>query len=65
MHAFESRRKAIDRVGLPEVRQYRQTKCDLEEKEWRNELEMAKQIVPEIRPLLIMRIVRGGACDYE
>lgn len=65
MHAFESRRKAIDRVGLPEVRQYRQTKCDLEEKEWRNELEMAKQIVPEIRPLLIIRIVKGGACDYE
>ena len=65
LHAFESRRKAIDRVGLPEVRQYRQTKCDAEENEWRNELEMAKQIVPEIRPLLLMRIVKGGACDHE
>ncbi|AKB74629.1 helicase (Snf2/Rad54 family) [Methanosarcina lacustris Z-7289] len=65
LHAFESRRKAIDRVGLPEVRQYRQTRCDAEENEWRNELEMAKQIVPEIRPLLLMRIVKGGAWDHE
>lgn len=65
LHAFGSRRKAIERVGLPEVRQYRQAKCDAEEKEWRNELEMAKQIVPEIRPLLLMRIVKGGACDHE
>lgn len=65
LHAFGSRRKAIERVGLPEVRQYRQARCNTEEKEWRNELEMAKQIVPEIRPLLLMKIVKGGACDHE
>ncbi len=65
LHAFGSRRKAIERVGLPEVRQYRRARCDAEEKEWRNELEMAKQIVPEIRPLLLMRIVNGGAHDHE
>jgi hypothetical protein len=65
LHSFGSRRKAIERVGLPKVRQYRQARCDAEEKEWRNELEMAKQIVPEIRPLLLMKIVKGGACDHE
>jgi superfamily II DNA or RNA helicase len=65
LHAFESRRKAIERVGLPEVRQYRQARCDAEEKEWRNELEIAKQIVPEIRPLLLMRIIKEGVCDHE
>ncbi len=59
--AFSSRRKAIDRVGLPEVRQHRLVRCDAEESEWRKELESARQIVPEIRPLLLMRIVKGGA----
>ena len=59
--AFGSRRKAIERVGLPEVRQYRLARCDAEEAEWRNELQSARQIVPEIRPLLLMRILKGGA----
>jgi hypothetical protein len=59
--AFSSRRKAIERVGLPEVRQHRLARCDAEEAEWRKELESARQIVPEIRPLLLMRIVKGGA----
>lgn len=61
MVAFGSRRKAIDRLGLPEVRQYRLGRCDAEEAEWRNELQTARQIVPEIRPLLLMRIIKGGA----
>jgi len=58
MVAFGSRRKAIERVGLPEVRQYRLARCDAEEAEWRNELQSARQIVPEIRPLLLMKIMR-------
>lgn len=61
LHAFGSRRKAIERVGLPEVRQFRLARCDAEENEWRKELETAKQVVPEIRPLLLMRIVKGGS----
>ena len=52
MVAFASRRKAIERVGLPEVRQYRLARCDAEEAEWRHELQSARQIVPEIRSLL-------------
>jgi len=59
--AFGSRRKAIKRVGLPEVRQYRLARCDAEEAEWRKELELARQVVPEIRPLLLMRIIKDGA----
>jgi hypothetical protein len=57
MVAFASRRKAINRVGLPEVRQYRLSRCDSEEAEWRNELESARQIIPEIRALLLLRIL--------
>ena len=59
MVALVSRRRAIERVGLPEVRQYRLAKCDAEEAEWRNELESARQIVPEIRALLLMCIIKG------
>ena len=58
--AFTSRRKSIDVIGLPEVRQYRLVKCDAEETEWRKELESAGQIAPEIRPLLLMRIIKVG-----
>lgn len=61
MVAFASRRKAIERVGLPEVRQYRLARCDAEEAEWRNELQSARQVVPEIRALLLMHIIKGGA----
>lgn len=59
--AFGSRRKAIERVGLPEVRQYRHARCDAEEAEWRNELQSARQIVPEIRPLILTRIIKGDS----
>lgn len=59
-YAFKARRKAIEHVGLPEVRQYREAHCAAEEKEWWEELEMAKQVVPELKPLLLMRIVKGG-----
>ena len=59
MVAFTSRRKAIERVGLPEVRQYRLARCAAEETEWRHELQSARQIVTEIRSLLILRIIQG------
>lgn len=57
--SFASRRKAIERVGLPEVRQFRLSRCDADEGEWRQELQAAKQIVPEIRPLLMLRMMNG------
>lgn len=59
--SFASRRKATLRVGLPEVRQFRLSRCDADESEWRHELQSARQIVPEIRPLLMLRIIKGGA----
>ena len=59
MVAFSAKRKAIERVGLPEVRQHRFNRCDAEENAWRSELQSARQTVPEIRPLLLMRIIKG------
>jgi len=57
--SFASRRKTIERVGLPEVRQFRLSRCDADESEWRHELQSARQIVPEIRPLLRLRLIKG------
>ena len=57
--SFASRHKAIERVGLPEVRQFRLSRCDADESEWRHELQSARQIVPEIWPLLMLRIIKG------
>ena len=66
--SFASRRKAIERVGLPEVRQFRLSRCDADESEWRHELQSARQIVPEIRPLLMLRIIpnsENGSASNE
>ena len=59
--SFASRRNAIERVGLPGVRQFRLSRCDANESDWRHELQSARQIVPEIRSLLMLRIIMGGA----
>lgn len=61
MVSFASRRKAIELVGLPEVRQFRLSRCNTDESEWRYELQLAQQILPAIRPLLLLRIIKGGA----
>ncbi len=61
--SFASRRKAIERLGLPEVRKFRMTRCDADENEWRNQLLSTRQILPEIRPILVFQVrnAEGGA----
>jgi len=63
MIAFTSRRKAINRLGLPEVRHFRLAHLDKDETQWRNELKSSLQIVPEIRPLLILNVENGSDCE--
>jgi hypothetical protein len=59
--AMTARRRAIERVGLAEVRQHRLKRCDAEDAEWRREVADARQIVPEIRPILLMRVTGARA----
>ena len=54
--SFKSKRKLINRLGLQEVKQFRLDKLDTEIVAWEIELESARQIVPEIRPLLALQI---------
>lgn len=58
---FAARRKGIERVGLPEVRQYRMNRCTAEEQAWARELDAASEALPEIRALMMLGI--GGSTD--
>ncbi|MBN1548712.1 MAG: hypothetical protein JW902_18830 [Syntrophaceae bacterium] len=54
--------KVIERIGLPEVRQFRLSRCVADESEWRHERQSARQIVPEIRPLLMLKVQAVQEC---
>ena len=55
-HAFMARRKMIERIGLPEVRSYRLTRLDQEEKIWRDQLDQQAKTSPELIPLMIIYV---------
>jgi hypothetical protein len=59
-YAFAARRKAVERIGLPQVRNHRLHLLEEEEERFREELERKAQILPELAPLIIVR-VEGGA----
>jgi superfamily II DNA or RNA helicase len=59
-YAFEYRRKANERIGLPEVRNYRNKKLEEEMAAWQRDMELGRQVIPEIRPLLVMKIGKGA-----
>jgi len=58
-YAFAARRKIIERVGLPQVRDHRLALLQQEEIAWRDELERKARVYPEMVPLLVIR-VEGG-----
>ncbi len=54
-HAFAARRRAIERIGLPQVRNHRLNLLEQEEQRFREKLER-DQILPEVTPLLLVRV---------
>lgn len=54
------RKEAIERIGLPQVRNHRLSLLEQEEERFREQLERRAQILPEMAPLLLVR-VEGGA----
>lgn len=60
--AFAARRRTIDRLGLPAVRDHRVSQLAAEEESWCRELERTAAISPELVPLLLLR-VNGRASD--
>lgn len=55
-YAFAARRRAIERIGLPQVRNHRLNLLGQEEERFHEQLERRAQILPEMVPLLIVRV---------
>jgi len=55
-YSFKSRRRSINRLGLPEVRAYRLAKLELENKQFHIEMEKKEHIEPELKPLIIVHV---------
>jgi hypothetical protein len=55
-YAFDARRRAIERIGLPAVRQHRLNELAKEETAWNLESESRSQVHPELVPRLMVRV---------
>lgn len=62
-YAFATRRKALERIGLPSVRDHRLSELIEEEKAWRAQMDADEAMLPELHPLVIVRIEAGDGSD--
>ena len=53
-YAFQVRRQALNRIGLPEVRQFRIKKLEEEEQGWTAALQQREHVFPELQPICIL-----------
>jgi hypothetical protein len=60
IHAFASRRKAIERLGLPQVRAHRLHLLEEEERIWSNQLATREAALPDLDALLMVRVAPIG-----
>jgi hypothetical protein len=59
-YAYAARLKAIERVGLPEVRAYRVGRLDEERRAWRATYEERTAASPDLEPLLLVHVRSGS-----
>jgi hypothetical protein len=55
-YSFLARRKLLASIGLPEVRNHRLHRLVMEEEEWKRNHESQKQALPDLAPIVILRI---------
>lgn len=55
-YAFTARRRAPERIGLPQVRDYRLSLLAQEEQAWNKAMQQKTDVAPELIPLLLMRV---------
>ena len=60
-YAFAARRRAIERIGLDNVRQHRLALLAREETLWLQEFARRVESAPTVTPLLFLSITGGGA----
>lgn len=56
-YAFLVRRRALDRIGLPEVRNYRLQLLEKEFSEWQKKFTVLESISPDLRAVLILKVI--------
>ena len=59
-HAFSSRRRAIERLGLPQVRAHRLRVLEDEEQVWPRELALREAAIPDLAAVLMVRVAATG-----
>lgn len=59
-YAFAARRRAIARIGLPQVRDHRLNLLAKEEQALQNQLDQKALLYPEMTPLLVVRVEGDG-----
>lgn len=59
-YAFQVRRDALNRIGLPEVRQHRLKRLAEEERAWAAGLSKSEQVLPELQPIIFLRVEAGN-----
>ncbi|BBM69558.1 helicase-related protein [Rhodothermus marinus] len=55
-YAFAARRRAIERIGLMQVRDHRLRLLEKEEARFREQLALAAQVIPEMKALVLIRV---------
>ena len=60
-YAFEVRRESLNRIGLPEVRQHRLKRLIEEERQWAANIAKREQVLPELQPIIFLRVEAGDA----
>lgn len=55
-YAFHVRRQALNRIGLPEVRQHRIKRLDEEERAWEANLRQQEQVFPDLQPIVVLHV---------
>jgi hypothetical protein len=58
--AFSARRRAIARLGLQQVRDFRMEQLSDEEAAWRRDFKAREKSLPDLRLLLLVAIVQTG-----
>jgi hypothetical protein len=59
-YALDSRRQAIERIGLLAVKQHRLKELEREESEWKRQVESRSSVHPELILRLILRVEGVG-----
>ncbi len=59
-YAFHVQREALNRIGLPEVRQHRLKRLEEEERAWAEELRKREHVLPQLQPVILLRVEAGN-----